>query len=319
MEILGLQGSPRKNGNSDYLLSAFMDQARSYGARTTILEVARMKIKPCLELTVCEKKGTCPIQDEMAGRVYGLLRRAEIVVVASPVFFYNVPAQLKALVDRSQTLWARKYRLRLRDPKAGRRKGFLLSVGATAGARLFEGMELTMRYFFDAIDATFAGSLTYKGIEGKGQVKEMPRLAADLKQAAAEVCAAFHNRPKVLFLGRQNSGASRMAAAFAQAAAGNRLDIASAGIDPAPAISPETVAAMAAKGLDLAFQLPRSLAGLGAGFRPDYLVTTSKAADSCCPGAGNRINWKIDDRLPADRLRDEIKTKVDQFLSQILT
>ncbi len=319
MEILGLQGSPRKNGNSDHLLSAFLKLARSRGARTTTLDVARMQIKPCMELTVCEKKGTCPIRDEMAEQVYGRLRRAEIVVVSSPVFFYNVPAQLKALIDRSQTLWARKYRLGLKDPKSGRRLGFLLAVGATSGARLFEGMELTLRYFFDAVDAKPAGSLTYKGVEGKGRIKELPSLTEDLEQAVSGVCGPFQKRQKVLFLGRKNSGASRMAAAFMQAAAGDRLDVVSAGLAPAPAVSPETVRVMAEEGLDLAFQLPRSPDELGAGFRPDYLVVTGAAAAGRIPDAGTRIDWQFDDQLPADKLRDEMRTKVDQLLARILT
>ncbi len=318
MEILGLQASPRRGGNSEYLLKAFMERARSYGARTTVLEVSRAKIKPCIELTVCEKKGTCPLRDEMADHVYGRLRRAEIVVVASPVFFYNFPAQLKALIDRSQVLWSRKYRLKLKDPKSGRRKGFLLAVGATSGARLFEGMELTARYFFDAIDAAYAGSLTYNGIEGKGQVRQVPGLEDDLNRAAADLCGPFGNRPKVLCLGKKNSGASRMAAAFMQVKAGDRLDVVSAGTSPAADIRPETVAAMAGEKIDLAFQRPRSLADLSPDFRPDYLVATTAAGETGDdPAAGRKIEWNLASNLSAEKLREEVKTRVDQFLSNL--
>ena len=59
-----------------------------------------------------KKNGYCVTQDDdMAHEIYPLLRAADAVVLASPIYFYNVTAQLKAPIDRSQTLWARKYKL----------------------------------------------------------------------------------------------------------------------------------------------------------------------------------------------------------------
>jgi multimeric flavodoxin WrbA len=116
MLMLGLQGSPRKKGNTDFLLSTFLQAAETRGARTRAIHVMERNILPCKEYLVCEKKGYCPIDDDMASEIYGLLRQAEVVVLASPIFFYNMTSQLKALVDRCQTFWARKYRLKLRDP-----------------------------------------------------------------------------------------------------------------------------------------------------------------------------------------------------------
>ena len=136
MLVLGLQGSPRKKGNTNYLISTFMDAAEKSGARTIAIDVTQKDIIPCKEYTVCEKKGFCPIDDYVKEEIYPLLRQADVVVVASPIFFYNMSAQLKAVVDRCQMFWARKYRLKLRDPGAGMRRGFLLSAGATRGKNL---------------------------------------------------------------------------------------------------------------------------------------------------------------------------------------
>ena len=110
-----------------------------------------------------KKKGFCPIDDDVRDEIYPLLRQAEVVVIATPIFFYNMTAQLKAVIDRCQTFWARKYKLKLKDPGANMRRGFLLAVGATRGKNLFEGLNLTTQYFFDAIGAQFEGSLTYRG------------------------------------------------------------------------------------------------------------------------------------------------------------
>ncbi len=114
MLILGLQGSPRKKGNTNYLLATFMTAAEKFGARTHVIHVTRKEIIPCKEYTVCEKKGYCPIEDDVKYEIYPLLREAELVVVATPIFFYNMTAQLKAVIDRCQTFWARKYKLKLK-------------------------------------------------------------------------------------------------------------------------------------------------------------------------------------------------------------
>jgi multimeric flavodoxin WrbA len=180
MRVLGLQGSPRRNGNSQHLLSAFMTEAAKLGALTETIAVTERNILPCREYVVCEKKGTCPIEDDM-NDVYRLLRWADVVVAASPIFFYSVTAQLKALIDRCQALWARKYRLKLKDPGAGMRAGVLLAVGATRGKSLFDGVNLTAKYFFDAVDARFAEHLEYRGIEGRKDMAAHPTAAREKK------------------------------------------------------------------------------------------------------------------------------------------
>ena len=68
MFALGLQGSPRRKGNSDLLLSEFMTALSDRGVRTQTIQVSKRHIEPCKELTVCEKKGTCPIDDDMGRR-----------------------------------------------------------------------------------------------------------------------------------------------------------------------------------------------------------------------------------------------------------
>jgi len=105
-------------------------------------------------------------------KVYPFLEEAQIIFVAAPVFFYNVPAQLKALIDRSQALWSKR-RLE-KSPKKlrvhERGKGYLIAVGATKGANLFQGCELTARYFFDALDMTYEGGLFFGKVEAKGEI-----------------------------------------------------------------------------------------------------------------------------------------------------
>ncbi len=318
MFALGLQGSPRKKGNSDILLSMFMDALANYGVETETVDVCRRNIEPCNEMTVCEKKGSCPIDEDMA-EIYGLLRRADIIVAASPIFFYNVTAQLKALIDRCQTLWARKYMLKLKDPGHRIRRGFMLGVGATSGKQLFDGFNLTAKYFFDGIAAQFAGSLTYRRIESRGQIKAHPGVADDVAAAAASLVDGLTGRRKVLFACRENACRSQMAAAFARLYGGDRWDVISAGSEAKGQVNPDMVAVMAEKGIDMGFAATRSLKSAIASHTPEVIVTMG-CGEQCpvLPGV-QRLDWDLPD--PAGRpiefmrtVRDDIEQKVKAIM-----
>jgi arsenate reductase len=322
MLILGLQGSPRKKGNTNYLLATFMTAAEKFGARTHVIDVTRKEIIPCKEYTVCEKKGYCPIEDDVKNEIYPLLREAELVVVATPIFFYNMTAQLKAVIDRCQTFWARKYKLKLKDPGANMRRGFLLAVGATKGKNLFEGLNLTTQYFFDAIWAKFEDSLTYRGIEGPKDLARHPTVIEDVEKAVERLLTPFVGRKKVLFACRENACRSQMASAFAQFLAGNKLDVSSGGSEPAEKINPDMVTVMHEKGIDMGFRQLRSMADAISKETPELIITMG-CGEQCplVPGA-RIIDWDFPD--PAGQsiafmreVRDEIEQRVLGLINEI--
>ncbi|MEK6528146.1 MAG: flavodoxin family protein, partial [Nitrospirota bacterium] len=84
------------------------------------------------------------------------------------------PAQAKALIDRSQSLWARKYILKKKeDAVPGKKRlGFFISVGGTKGEHLFDGAIKTVKYFFDAINVEYAGELLFRQIGVKGEIEK---------------------------------------------------------------------------------------------------------------------------------------------------
>jgi multimeric flavodoxin WrbA len=225
-----------------------MQAIERLGAQVQIVDVARKNIIPCKEYVVCEKKGFCPIDDDIKSEIYPLIRQAEVVVLATPIFFFNMTAQLKAVVDRCQTFWARKYKLKLTDPAKKAKRGFLLSVGASKGKNLFEGLQLTAKYFFDAIDARFEGSLTYRDIEGPKDMAHHPTVSADVEKAAADLIGPLIGRKKILFACRENACRSQMASAFAQSLAGDKLEVINGGSQPANEINPDMISVMHEKG-----------------------------------------------------------------------
>jgi len=325
MMILGFQGSPRKKGNTNYLLSTFMNEAENLGAQTRIIEVADKNIVPCIGCGHCEKKGYCITKDDdMTNEIYPLLREADVVVLAAPIYFYNVPAQLKAPIDRTQTLWSRKYKLNLTDPARHYRRGFLLAQGATKGKNLFEGVELTAKYFFDAVGAGFKGSLTYRHIENIGDMKKHPTVHQDVIASVKDLLSPLLGRKKVLFACRENACRSQMASAFVQHLAGDKIEAASAGSEPAEKINLDMVKAMAEKGIDMGFRQTRSLDKAASDLQPDIIITMG-CGEACpfIPGM-QRMDWDLPDPSgkPMDvmrEVRDEIEMKVKDFVNNTLS
>ncbi|MFH1652333.1 MAG: flavodoxin family protein [Chloroflexota bacterium] len=171
MKVLGIMGSPRIKGNTDRLLDQALKGAADAGAAVEKITVDKLGIGPCKEYYGCLKDGNCVIRDDMDA-IYPKLLEADAVIVAAPMFFYAVPAQLKALIDRSQATWARRYVLK-NLPEEGHRGAFI-GVGATRGEHLFDGAIMTIKYFFKAINVHYAAELLIRGVDQRGEIEDHP-------------------------------------------------------------------------------------------------------------------------------------------------
>ena len=105
MKILVLSGSPRPRGNTAAMVDAFARGARESGHQVEIIDVCRKKIAGCMACEYCRQKGSgherqCVQQDDMQA-VYPLLDEAEMILLASPVYFYTWSAQMKTVLDRT--------------------------------------------------------------------------------------------------------------------------------------------------------------------------------------------------------------------------
>jgi multimeric flavodoxin WrbA len=177
LKILGIMGSPRIRGNTDLLLGEALKGARSQGAYVEKIIVGELEIAPCHEDYGCLVDGNCVIRDDM-DNIYPKLLEADVVIIASPIFFYGLTSQVKALIDRCQALWARKYVLKQAPPDTGR-KGILIAVGATKGKKLFDGSILTVKYFFQAIGVEYGEELLVPGVDKQGEIMEHPTALTD--------------------------------------------------------------------------------------------------------------------------------------------
>ncbi len=141
-----------------------------------------MTICGCLECGGCDDTGECIVDDDMDS-VYPQLLEADAIFIASPIFFYSVTSESKALIDRCQAMWCK----RMLEKKTGKQRksydggrGYLIAAGATKGANLFVGAELVAKYFYDALDMSYAGGMLVNAVEGKGDIKKHPE---HMKQA----------------------------------------------------------------------------------------------------------------------------------------
>ena len=174
MRVLGIAGSPRRDGNTDLLLAEVMRGAASKGAEVKTIILNNLNISPCQHCDACLNKGECRIDDDMQ-MIYEELEQADRIVLASPIQFTGVTAQMKIMIDRLQSLWARKYVLKI--PPLGderERKGFFISVGGRKVATLFEPALEMIKTIFIILNVTYAGELLFRGIDEKGAIKNHP-------------------------------------------------------------------------------------------------------------------------------------------------
>jgi len=177
---LGISGSPRLDGNSDRLVKEVLAGARTAGARVELVSLRELSLKPCRGCRSCEETGECAQEDDFQ-KVRDRMVAADRLVLATPVYFMTVSAQLKLLMDRSQSLWVRKYRLKRPLPPASNppRLGAAVAVGGSKVKETFTGISLTMRYFFDVFSVARVFELFYQPFDRPGTIRQHPTALAD--------------------------------------------------------------------------------------------------------------------------------------------
>jgi multimeric flavodoxin WrbA len=191
-KILAIYGSPRRQGNTTLLLNHAVQGALDTGAQAEKIVLGDLQMSPCLEIYGCKETGRCVIQDDFQ-EVYDQLLACHGVMLASPIFFYTVSAHTKILMDRCQSLWVKKHWIEKipygqRKPK---RKGLFISVGATRGKRLFEGTLLTLKYFFDILDAELWKALLYRELDFEGDVLKHQEYLQEAYETGKEFALAL--------------------------------------------------------------------------------------------------------------------------------
>lgn len=187
MKIIAFLGSPRVEGNTELLLNAALKAIEEEGHSVTLFRPSLMNISPCLNCGECDETGECVVQDDMY-EVYGAIRESERFILASPIFFFGLTAQIKALIDRCQCFWCEKYLLRkpISEGPHGR-KGLLLLVGGQKKETGVQCGEATAKAFFRTISVPQHETLSFLGINKKGAILDHPTALSEAYRAGKKL------------------------------------------------------------------------------------------------------------------------------------
>ena len=193
-KIIAIYGSPRRRGNTALLLQRAVQGAREAGDVVDEVILRDLKMSPCLEIYGCKKTGRCVIQDDFQ-KLYDQVLASSGIMLASPIFFYTVSAHTKIFMDRCQSLWVKKYWLDKRPhlKEEPTRQALFISVGATKGKKLFDGVLLSIRYFLDSFDAKLHQTLIYRGLDFEGDVLKHPEYLEEAYQAGKGLSRTLRN------------------------------------------------------------------------------------------------------------------------------
>lgn len=171
MRVLGILGSPRKKGNCDLLLDEFLMGASSKGAEVKKICLGQLDFKGCTSCGGCDKTGVCVLKDDMTP-IYKEIKQADVVALASPIYFAGITSQLKAMIDRFQSEWVARYMLKSGN-LSPKRRGVFISVSGYNKGMFFECAKKSVAAFFKTMNIDFSGELLFTGVNAPGEIKKI--------------------------------------------------------------------------------------------------------------------------------------------------
>ncbi len=193
MKVIAFLGSPREEGNTELLLREAIRGVEEARSSVHVFRLNTMNIMPCQNCGGCDETGACIYDDDMS-HIYEAIRTADRIILASPIFFLNVSAQTKAMIDRCQAFWCGKYLLKQPIPEGPqKRKGLLLLVGGMKGkigTSGFECAEKTAKAFFRTINVPEHKTLGYIEVDAKGVILKHPTALKDAYTAGKNLVTA---------------------------------------------------------------------------------------------------------------------------------
>ena len=162
MNILIFSGSPRKGGNTDLLVEAFVKGA-SQKHHVEVVSVHDYKVNPCMGCNACfkSKDNTCVQKDDMT-IIYEKMAHADMLVIASPVYFYGLSAQLKGIIDRCHNPIRDTFKIK---------KTAILLVGAATLPELFDSILAQYQLCLSFFKLEDIGRVLVRGVKDKGDIK----------------------------------------------------------------------------------------------------------------------------------------------------
>lgn len=192
-QVLAIYGSPRQKSNSNHLVEYILHGIRSIQGDVEIQHIylREKEIQHCIACDGCHRKPGCVIKDEMQ-ELYPAFDRADLVIVASPIYFNSVSALLKSMIDRCQAIWASKYILKapIIDRSKRRLGVFVAAAGNPAEFAEFSPAERVIDLFFKAINTEYFAHLFADHTDAQ-PVTSRPELLEEAFQLGVNFLSAY--------------------------------------------------------------------------------------------------------------------------------
>lgn len=183
MRILVFNGSPRLGGNTDLLVQAALKGIDRALNRVEYFRLNDMDIKPCQNCGGCTETRVCVVKDKMQ-QIYPAIRKADRIILASPIYFSGLSAQTKIMIDRCQPFWCEKYIHNMPIEGSVHRKGLLILVGGMKRQIGADSCGATATAFFRSVSVEEHRTLAYLGVDKSAGIKEHPAAIQEVFGAA---------------------------------------------------------------------------------------------------------------------------------------
>ena len=172
IKVLGINASPRIGGNTDIIIDKVLKAAKDKGADIDKIILNDLRLQYCQACDEPDENGNCNFKDDMS-IVYKKFKEANVIVLASPIFFGSVSGQAKMMIDRFQCAWRTKHILK-KDAFPEKRIGAFIAVAASKRIDFFENAKSIVKNLFATLNIEYKKELFFTGVDQKGEILKHP-------------------------------------------------------------------------------------------------------------------------------------------------
>jgi multimeric flavodoxin WrbA len=180
MKVLAIVGSPHSSGNTSYLVDEALKEIKAQGIDTEKIVLGECVINPCLGHEKCDTFAVCKIKDDAPG-IIKKFNEADGVILASPVYFYDISAQMKAFIDRNYFTFTHEGKIKARY--AG-----LIAIGGSEGA---DETIATLKRF---IELPAENYFVVAGYHGEAKAQDKPALVKKAQEMGKKLAAKMKGK-----------------------------------------------------------------------------------------------------------------------------
>jgi len=165
MKILGLEGSPRENGNTEKLVKAILESAEENGAEAKFYKLTKMNISLCLGCFKCRETGTCVTDDAMQF-LHEEIQASDVIILGSPVYMWQVSGQTKLFMDRLVPFIKPDFTTRLK----GKKRLFMVFTQGNPDKKIFKPYFEYLENLFSFLHYDVKGTIVATGTRDKDDI-----------------------------------------------------------------------------------------------------------------------------------------------------